>query len=70
LDFFAATSSSSIGAGDNGGVIGMPSSPLHNLFVDIWLFFIRLLVMVINQNGGSIYKIKNHFYLMYKYQKI
>jgi hypothetical protein len=27
LDFFAATSSSSIGAGDNGGVIGMSSSP-------------------------------------------
>jgi hypothetical protein len=26
LDFFAATSSSSIGAGDNGGVIGMSSS--------------------------------------------
>jgi hypothetical protein len=33
LDFFAATSSSTIGAGDNGGVIGMSSSarvqPLH-----------------------------------------
>jgi hypothetical protein len=26
LDFFAATSSSSIGAGDNGGVIGMSAS--------------------------------------------
>jgi hypothetical protein len=28
LDFFAATSSSTIGAGDNGGVIGMSSSVL------------------------------------------
>jgi hypothetical protein len=26
LDFFAATTSSSIGAGDNGGVIGISSS--------------------------------------------
>jgi hypothetical protein len=31
LDFFAATSSSSIGAGDNGGVIGMSSSSLDLL---------------------------------------
>jgi hypothetical protein len=29
LDFFATTSSSSIGAGDNGGVIGMSSSRRH-----------------------------------------
>jgi hypothetical protein len=28
LDFFAAISSSSIGAGDNGGVIGMSSSTI------------------------------------------
>jgi hypothetical protein len=43
LDFFAATSSSSIGAGDNGGVIGMSSSstpsnqkrvPVLTLFFD------------------------------------
>jgi hypothetical protein len=31
LDFFAATSSSSIGEGDNGGVIGMSSSFRHSL---------------------------------------
>jgi hypothetical protein len=32
LDFFAATSSSSIGAGDNGGVIGMSSSSPLRVF--------------------------------------
>jgi hypothetical protein len=32
LDFFAATSSSSIGAGDNGGVIGMSSSSSPRVF--------------------------------------
>jgi hypothetical protein len=43
LDFFAATSSSSKGVGDNGGVIGMSSSVLFLQRLSEWLIALRIL---------------------------
>jgi hypothetical protein len=43
LDFFAATSSSSKGVGDNGGVIGMSSSVLFVQRLSEWLIALRIL---------------------------